>query len=233
MNTARQSLFAYRPGTSALHHTPAGIKFPVLLGITMAVFSGPWQSVAVSSVLVFLAALLARLETRGRGSALRLLCMWALFIAFFRIIGKPLNADALLGELQETGLYTWRLGVVMLAGAVFYETTSGLEIRDAFAKAEDLINALFSFVHRLSPLRRSISSPRLPQIAFLLSLTIVFIPRIFDAWSGLERAWTARGGASKGFRAGFQKISALLPLLVIRLLALASDTDRAIRNRSR
>lgn len=234
MSGSRQPLFGYRPGATVLHRTPVSLKFPALMLATILVFSLSWKFLLPLSAAALLCAYAGKLETRGRSGALKLLAMWVLFIGFFRMVGKPLQQETLLPELIETVLYGWRLGVVMLAGAVFYETTSGLEIRDSFSRAEEGLNRAAAALSRALPVLRKRPPLTVPRFAFVFSLTIIFIPRIFDAWEALETAWQARGGSSlKGFRGAYRKISTLLPLLVIRLLSVAADTDRAIRNRSR
>ncbi len=233
MSRPASPLFGYRSGFTAVHRAPVALKFAILLCVTIAVFALPWAFLVPVSALLCVFAIVGKVDIRGLRGAVKLLAIWVAFIGAFRLVGKPLDPGILSVELGETGLYAWRLAAVLLAGSVFYETTSGLEIRDSFARAEDMVNRAVRGLSGLIPYRRTEKAPKGVRFALVFSLTIIFIPRIFAAWESLERAWQARGGSQKGFRGAYRKVSVLLPLLLLRLFSLAVDTDRAIRNRSR
>lgn len=200
-----------------LRRLPALVKLGFMLGLTVAVFSSDIRILAAAAALVALSALAARLGAKTWLALLKTACMYGVFIALFRILGKPLERSVILTELSATGDYLLRLTCVLVAGTVFYATTGMTELTLA-----------------LSAIQRKLPwNDRLPDIALLLSLTVGFIPRILDTWKSLERSWNARCGARrKGFFGSRKRMTTLVPLLIIRLLAVASDTDRAIRNRS-
>lgn len=225
---APHSLFAYRPGTTPVHRAHAGIKLVIYCAFSVAAFASapglsPTALLGALSAFLTVLALLARTPAGTVGRNAGILFWYALFILAFRIAGKEVSPEALRGELVFSGLYIWRLALVLFAGSVFYETTPNLEIR-----------------HTLSAFQRNIGRPfgltlpfRLPDAGFLLSLTITFIPRVFETWTALELSWAARGGnRRRGLAGAVRKTAVLVPLLVSALLAVAADTDRAIRNRT-
>jgi energy-coupling factor transporter transmembrane protein EcfT len=203
--------------TGLLRRVPALVKLGFMLSLTVALFSRNVRILAASAALVVLSALAARLGVKTWLSVLKTACMYGAFIALFRIIGKPLERAVLITELSATGDYLFRLTCILLAGTVFYATTGMTELTLA-----------------LSAIQRKLPwNDRVSDIALLLSLTVGFVPRILDTWKTLELSWNARGGACrKGLSGSFRRMTTLVPLLIIRLLAVASDTDRAIRNRS-
>lgn len=204
-------------GNNLLRRVPALVKLAFMLVLTVALFSRDVRILAASAVLVALSAVCARLGAKTWLAILKTACMYGAFIALFRILGKPLERAVLLTELAATGDYLFRLNCILLAGTVFYATTGMTELTLA-----------------LSAVQRKLRwSDRLPDIALLLSLTVGFVPRILDTWKSLEQSWNARGGMTrKGLFGSWKRMTTLVPLLIIRLLAVASDTDRAIRNRS-
>lgn len=200
-----------------VHRAPALLKLAIMLAVTAIVFSGITASLAVTSALIALVTVLAKTSAGTIARNVKIVFWYGIFVAVFRIAGKPLESSILLAEIRASAYYIWQLAVILLAGSVFFETTGTTEIG-----------------HALSSLQKAVRwKAPLPDIAFLLSLTIGFIPRIFDAWVSLDKAWTARGGSlHRGIGGAFRRITTLVPLLVIRLMAIAADTDRAIRNRS-
>lgn len=214
----RPTLFRYRSGTTLLHRTPTGVKLAGMIACTIAVFSGFLPILAVTSFFLIFFAILARTTARTILANAKLVIFYGLFIVVFRLLGKPAERAVILAEVGAGALYTWQLTCVILAGTIFYETTGTMDIAQSLRTIQQAIRW----------------RKPLPDIAFLLSLTIGFIPRIFGAWADLEKAWAAReGNRDRGPTAFIRRTTTLVPLLVLKLLSIASDTDRAIRNRSR
>lgn len=226
-------LFRYTARETPIHRVPAGIKLVAMLACTVGVFAGdPGLLVGISVALAGL-AFVARVSRVALIRSAGVILWYAVFILVFRLTGKPVQADVWLAEFRATGLYLWQLSDVLLAGTIFYETTGTLDIFHALGTAQRTVRG------GMNRLCRRFIGKELPEqstidIALLLSLTISFIPRIFRAWDDLGRAWNARGGNLRKTPINTLKSYAiLLPLLVERLLIVAVDTDRAIRNRTR
>ena len=217
---APDSLFTYRPLSTAIHRAPAAVKL-VALGLATGLafgFTALPLAVLTGILLTLSAAACIPVSTHLRN--LRILFWYGVMILAFRLVGHELTVNALRPVVSATADYLWRLALVLAAGSLFYETTSSLEIR-----------------HTLSAVRRAVcripGGSSLPDIGYLLSLTICFIPRIFHTWSALCQAWDARGGSlHRGLRGTWAKTSILLPLLVSSLLSAAADTEKAVRSRS-
>ncbi len=220
-------LFLYGAADTALHRVGAGVKLVALLLIAPFAFaSGPHVLAALSAAL----AVATALSRPNPGELLRLarvVAGYGILMAAFRLAGRPVTRAAALEGLSETALYLWRLALVTVSGGVFYRTTSGIEIREALTRARARVVSL------IPPLAR------LPDPVLSLSLTMIFIPRVFAVWTALDRSWLARGGECRVRRNPFarayhggRKLVILLPVLVSNLLSMAETTERAMRNRS-
>ena len=224
------TLFSFRPANSLLHRVPAGIKLIALLLATIMIFSANlrWLTVASICLLLLIPAGHIRLKVIARN--LLIIFWYGIFIAAFRVSGKPAETAIILRELQAAGLYTWQLAIILLTGTFFYETTSTLDIRYTITRLQKgILRILQPFIRKCPFLRQH----EFPDIALLLSLTLAFIPRIFIIWNDLNHAWDARGGCDrKGLSPKLRRITVLMPLVIAKLLIAATDTERAIRNRS-
>jgi energy-coupling factor transporter transmembrane protein EcfT len=226
-------LFRYTGHETPIHRVPAGIKLVAMLAATIGVYAGNFYMLAGISAVLASITPVARISRRALIRGVRVILWYAIFILVFRLLGKPVTLDVWQAEFRATGVYLWQLSAVLLAGTIFYETTGTLDIFHT-------LGYLQRFVREAgNPIYQRVTGKKLPEnptidIALLLSLTISFIPRIFQSWDDLGRAWDARGGTLKKTPPNILKrYTTLLPLLVERLLAVAADTDRAIRNRSR
>ncbi len=227
------ALFRYRPSDTPVHRLPALLKLFLLLGTTGLAFSPSPRALVLVSFFLVLAAIPARPSPQSLLPAVRTLFAWGLFIACFRLLGKSLSPAVVARELGETGMYLWRLSAALLGGTLFYETTSGMEIRDALRDLQDGGQRLLEGGWRLLYRKPGGLPPRLPDFAAAVSLTLVFIPRVFETWNEAELAWKARGGLEKTspLRA-FTRLGVLIPIFLLRLADMAAQTERAVRNRS-
>lgn len=229
MTDSQSPLFRFNPVITPIHKIPALAKLCALIAVSIGAFCTELIVPLLAGVALVSLAMFAKIPLSSHLKNVRILLWYALFIIVFRFAGPLPPIDAIGKGLAESGLYLFRLALVLLAGTVFYETTSTLEIRNALYTIQNAI----ARVTRRFRATGSKKTSHLPDVALLLSLTITFIPRIFDSWIRLNHSWDARGGnLHHGFRAAIKRITTLVPLLIISLLAVASDTDRAIRNRS-
>jgi biotin transport system permease protein/energy-coupling factor transport system permease protein len=224
------ALFGYRAANTPIHRVPASWKLAALAVAGFCAFaSHPAFPLAAGAILV-VSALLAEVPVASHRRNLGIVAGYAALIAVFRFVGPIPDQDALIEGLTETGIYVSRLAIALLAGTVFYETTSSLDVRNALYG----IQRLFARATRRLPFlrRRGADKPAI-DLALLFSLTISFIPRVFETWDRLNRSWDARGGKTRrGVRGALSRVSTLIPILIINLLGVAAVTERAIRNRS-
>lgn len=224
-NTA---LFCFRPDTTIIHRAGALIKLPIMMGLTLCIFQTNISLLGLT-ILIFILSLIARIPLSSYKKNVKIIFGYALIITFFKIVGKPLTWEILHPLVRESLLYLWRLTLVFLTGSLFYETTSTLEIRYALTSIQNVIERTFFYITHKSEHKKN----EIINFGLLLSLTISFIPRIFDTWTVMNRAWKARDGNRRsGLTAAWHTWMVLVPALFIKLMAIASDTDRAIHNRS-
>lgn len=192
-----------------------------MAGITLLVFIGGTGTRGTLSLILFFACVIARISLSVVFRSIRILIFYALIMFIFRFSGIPTDKTILISQLFESLIYLWQLSLVLFSGTVFFETTSSLEIRNTLQLLQEKLYGLLG------------NRQFLPDIAFLLSLTITFIPRIFEVWGNLNRSWEARGGNLLIWpQKSWKKMTVVIPLLIAHLLTLAAETERAIRNRS-
>lgn len=226
------ALFSFRPDTTIIHRASALIKLPTMMGLTICIFQTSFPLLIGLTLSIFILSLIARVPLSSYKKNIRIILEYALIIIFFKIAGKPLHWEIIHPLIRESLLYLWRLTLVFLTGSLFYETTSTLEIRYALTSIQSVIERAFSYITHKSG-HNTDKKNEIINFGLLLSLTISFIPRIFDTWTVMNRAWKARDGYKRsGITAVWRTWMVLIPALFIKLMAIASDTDRAIRNRS-
>ena len=223
-------LFSYSAADTPIHRAPALAKLVALAVAGACAFHPNSAVLAGTGCALALCALCARIPAQSHLRNARYLFWYMVVILVFRFLGPIPTPQALKAGLADSGLYAFRLAIALLAGTVFYETTGTVEILGALRSIADMARRIARVFTRKSSAGASRSTV---DLALLLSLTISFIPRIFESWSRLNRSWDARGGSTKGgLVATISRVTTLIPLLIISLLAVASDTERAIRNRS-
>lgn len=215
-----ETLFSYRYKNTLIHNAPSAIKLLAMIGITFTVFLGGTNTRLILSIILCISCITARISLSVLFRSGKILVFYALVMFLFRFTGFQIDKSLSLKNLTESLVYLWQLSLVLFSGTVFFETTSSLEIR----------NTLQSFQEKMYKL---LGNPSFfPDIAFLLSLTIIFIPRIFELWGNLDKSWNARGGnLLSGPEKTWKKMTILVPLLITHLLNLAAETEKAIRNR--
>ena len=219
-------LFLYTRGDTLLHRVPAGAKLVALFLAAPLAFAFDGVPLAALGAALVLATALSRPRAGEIVSLFRVVLGYGVLMAAFTLVGRPLSGEVAREALANTALYLLRLSVVVLSSGVFYRTTSGVELREA----------LYSFRRRLVTLVPPLAL--VPDPVPSLSLTLLFIPRVFAAWTALDRAWIARGGngpadgnpLARAWRGG-KKLGILLPVLVTNLLTMAETTERAMLNR--
>lgn len=230
MTTRFAPLFRFSPVETPVHRIPTILKLLGLVASSILIFSGNPLVPAGTGIALAILALVSRIPLSAHLKNIRILFFYTAFILIFRFLGPIPTHEALLAGLMDSARYLGRLSLVLLAGTVFYETTSGLAIRNALYDIQHTLGRFFSRILRALRISRK---PEFPDVALLLSLTISFIPRIFETWTVLNLAWDARGGKlHRGLPGAWKRFTVLVPLLLVSLLAVAAETDRAIRNRS-
>jgi len=210
------SLFAYQWRDTVLHNRAVGIKLCGCLACAPISFSLPRAWLFIPAIVLLLLVIIAQVPASSLLRIVRILGIYGLFLLLLRFNVTDSLISQFASELPPTAEYLFRLALIFLSSTIFYETTSPAEIRRLL---EGLANRSPPFFHFLAGL------------PVLFSLTLGFIPRIFILWQNLDRAWNARAGG-RSISSVWQRITRIVPALILLALAQASDTDRALRNRN-
>ena len=201
------TLGQYFPGESKVHHLDPRSKLIVLLLIMMLLVLTIKLSVYfVFSVLSVTIILLAKLPFALVFRNLRPF-VWLFLITFIVNLafsqGKIILTIPVVHwhltdmSVYYAGMYTFRIGMMIVFAAIFTLTTSPMDITDGLAK-------LFS------PLKKV----KVPVQEFVLMMTIAirFIPLLLEEVDRIRKAQIARGARFDGNLV--QRIRSLIPLVI-------------------
>ncbi|MGW5508183.1 energy-coupling factor transporter transmembrane component T family protein [Streptomyces albogriseolus] len=190
-------LSLYRPGDSVLHRAPAGPKLVVLLVTCLTVFlvDELWFT-AVCGTVVLVLWRIALIPYRELGRQLRGLWVVALLLAVFQVWANGWH---------EAAMTVLRLLALLLLASLVTMTSRTSHIVDALESAA-------------RPL--ALVGLRPGRIAFLIGLTLRFIPLIREKAEEIRAAQRARGVERR-------PLALLLPLL-LKTLTMADAISEAL-----
>jgi biotin transport system permease protein len=164
-------LGSYRPGTTVLHRSPAGLKLLGLGGaITlMSVMVGTPLRLAVATVAVAVAVLMSRIGIRVLAAQLRPVLWVVVFIFGFQLLFTD-----------------WRRAVVVCG--ILLLSVALAAVVTATTRTTEMLGAITG---ALQPLAR-FGFP-VDQVALALALTIRAIPLMIETVAQVEEARRARG----------------------------------------
>lgn len=174
---AEIDLFHYRKGKGILHIIDPRIKLLLFFILTITVFHSDFISLSIITVSVLLLCIFEYRQSRTV-SPRRFLKTAGLFLLFllFIILTRYLVEGGVSG-LVSGSVYSWKLLIVLINGQLLTSTTDTAKIHGAVYKI-------------LNPV------PFVPagRIATMVSLTISFIPLIFDQYLECRDAVNSRLG---------------------------------------
>lgn len=194
--------FAYEPLDSPLRSMSALPKAAALVCLSAAAFSVGSASLPVLALLVLLASLALRIRAKGSGPALRGLAFLITLSALMRGIlpgdGRLFALESLPGSLT----YALRLAVVFFGARMFYLTTRVAELGDSLTWLSRRLGRRRCEGRRrearsLKASRAEPDSP--PRSLFLadpgvfLTLSLLFLPRVFEQYRKTREAAIMRG----------------------------------------
>ena len=218
------NLFSYQRGSSLLHKCNALAKVFFLTVFCIFIFvDAKWMSpffIARTAACLFVPLLLLFLS----GLSLRIFFnLWpviltGVFVTAFRSFDLP--AFSFNREGFYSGcIYALNFFMAALASGIVFKTTSPLQIREGLCRVEDALAKIFPFVKKLN-------------LALAISLTINFLPSIFEYWNKTGLACKARLPSSKKNHFGIRIFTAHLSAFFSCLLYRAETSRRAVLNRS-
>ena len=218
------NLFSYQRGNSLLHKCNALAKVLFLTVFCIFIFiDAKWMSpffIARTATCIFIPILLLFLS----GLSLRIFFkLWpviltGVFVTAFRSFDLPSFSFNREGFYSGC-IYALNFFMAALASGIVFKTTSPLQIREGLCGVEDALAKLFPFVKKLN-------------LALAISLTINFLPSIFEYWNKTALACRARMPASKKHSFGIRNFTAHLSAFFSCLLYRAETSRRAVLNRS-
>jgi len=228
----KQLVFKYKTVKGLLHKLPAMLKLFILLPLSGLCLSASPLMLGVGIIFLILTAFLCRFTlceqlTDIKPAAIYALLMYALSL-FSTLIEKwnevmIENLTAALIPRQDFLQIALSLAVVMQLSALFFRTTSSMEIRESLLTIERFLRSVFSHL----PFFGKHISPN-PRLAQSITLFLCFIPEIFQTWSSINLAWKARGG-----KQGWKKIKTTVFVLITLSFEKASVKEKALAARDR
>jgi energy-coupling factor transporter transmembrane protein EcfT len=235
----RALVFQYRQGGSILHRIPALPKLALVLSFTGILMFLPFYTIGWGILAAAILAFTCGFSLREQLTDIKPVLFYTAFLYLINIFSHlpSVNFAVLTGgnfspEARralaaifypdlEYRLYILRLLLVMQLSALFFRTTTSIEIKGAIRGFETNIRGA---VKKL-PFTKKVS----PEAKFGLSLTLTlsFIPELFGLWERLNRAYKARGG-----RGGLKKARVLLIALFSLSFSWADKKARALAARN-
>lgn len=232
------ALFSYRQGTSPMHHAPVLAKFILLSIICFRTFSndsyfGLTDSIIPLSLLVwwraafyFIVQTILFFCAKTPLAALKkmkfivvigipLILLRTIRIENIGVFNDLINYEGFFDSL----LYLARFYIASLSAMIVFETTSRLELFDAFYTLENVLVRIVPAAKKL-------------HAAATLSITISFIPEIFSTWNTIIVAAAARTPRrNKNIFLFIQNITAQFAALFYAMIDYAEQLRRAAANR--
>jgi len=231
-------LFCYRKGNSPLHRMPALVKILFMIVFCVTAFIGGQEETSeeilqksvffnllyciCTDILLFL---LAKASFKSV-LQMKWVLWFGLMVTTFRLVPEntsflgswELYKPVLENGLLSGGLYTLRFFFASFACQMIFETTSSLEIRESFENVHIVLCRAFPFFKSFN-------------FAFILSLSITFIPEVFETWDKVRTAVRARKGKSRKFSVFFRILLTELTAIISILITKSENRRKAILNR--
>ena len=213
------SVFSYKPGNSFLYKVNALVKLFFLILLSTLIFFLPLSVCICFSIcsIVFVFVLGFKFNELCPLWKIIFFYLVILFFSFMislvpnffkRNLSENLDFNILLKAFFVSDVkLIIRLIFTLHISAIFYRTTSSLEIR----------NSLEDVTHYFAWGKFFIIT---------ISLLFSFIPVIFDTWEKLKNSWNARGGKNN-----LKMIAILFPILISLCVKRSLTTANALENR--
>jgi biotin transport system permease protein/energy-coupling factor transport system permease protein len=234
----RAIVFHYRIGLSLPYRVPALPKLALVLSFAVTLMFLPFYVLCGGIPAMAILAFLCGFRLREQLADVKPVLFYAAFLYLINIFSHlpsaslAVPAGGFRPELRrmlaglfypdlEYRLYILRLLLVMQLSALFFRTTTSIEIKEAIRGLETAIRRRIKKL----PFMKNISAQA--KFGASLALTISFIPELFGLWERLNLAYRARG--SKG---GLKKIRVLLIALFSLSFSYAEKKARALASRN-
>ncbi|MBB6482548.1 energy-coupling factor transporter transmembrane component T family protein [Spirochaeta isovalerica] len=173
---AEVEFFHYRAGSGFLYSLNTGIKYLCALLLSVTLFHS--SVLELSALTLIILPLLALALKPSPASLIKRMREMKGFL-FLLLLVASIRGFSSSGPIEErwlfSGLYCWKIIMLLITGQVLIQTTDPSELH----------GALYRFLRKI---------PFVPAgpAATMLSLTIAFIPLIFDQYSEIRQAAESR-----------------------------------------
>ena len=209
--------FAFEPLGSPLAGISASAKGVFLLCVSIAAMRYGLVALSLLAAASLVIQRAAGIPFRGMGKAALFIAYLSLFSAIVRGIfpgdGRVFAAETLFGSAQ----YALRLATVFVYARLFYVSTKASSLGEFLTSATRRVFRLFGSVKgkngpagKGEPSTGGASAGRgiLSDPGMLLSLSLLFLPRVFDNYAKVREA-----AALRGYGRGRKKIAHFLPMM--------------------
>jgi len=227
------TVFGYRPGRTALHRAPAGLKLIFVIIISTFAFASVY-GLCASALLILAACALGRIPPYGllKGSKpLVILSLCVIMLKSVNMEGEGVRTP----EISFYKLYIQSIYIPFVSAEGFSKsllTASGLFVPFAAAALLFIVTTMRELRLSLASVEKSVMrffSPRRGHAPFFslgISLMLGFMPRFFEMWEDANIACDSRSCGR-----GLRRLFLLLPLVTERMMEASANTALALEAR--
>jgi len=223
----RAAPFGYRPGKTALHRMPAGLKLGFVIIISALAFASAY-GLAASALLILAASVIARIPPRALLRGSMPLFILSLCIIILRTI-TPNAEGVYVPEIIVFNFYIPDLHIPFISKEGFFEgLLNAARVFVPFMAACLLFGVTTMRELRLSLafLEKRVIRNRAPFFSLGITLMLGFIPRFFEMWDDANLACDSRS-----CKRGLRRMALLLPLVTERMMEASANTALALEAR--
>ncbi|MBN2655817.1 MAG: energy-coupling factor transporter transmembrane protein EcfT [Spirochaetales bacterium] len=173
---AEIEIFHYRAGTGFFHSLNTGIKYLSGLLLSIALYSSSFLELSImTAILLPLLFLALKPSLHQIGAGIRSMKGFIIFLLLVASARGFSSGGSIAQRWMSSGLYSWKILMLLIIGQVLISTTD----------PSDLHGAVYRLLSRI---------PFIPAgpAATMLSLSITFIPLIFDQYREIRQAADSR-----------------------------------------
>ncbi|MDR3302484.1 MAG: hypothetical protein LBT01_08180 [Spirochaetaceae bacterium] len=226
---SKNIVFRYKKGKTFIYRVPALVKLVLLFPLAILIMYMDITSILIGIGCMGIITRICGFSFLEQMSNIKPALFYGVFLYGLGLIGKfiafiPLipPPPSLFIPNDEYILLVCRLLLVMQLSALFFRTTTSIEIKDALFMVEITSRSLL----RKMPLALGKNISLRARLAPALALLLSFIPEIFELWNALDTSYTARCG-----RGGLKKIKIVLFALLTLCFHSAAERAKALEAR--
>jgi len=211
----KQVIFKYKTIKGPLHKLPAILKLFFLIFLSILCIRLPYLWLFIGIIITIFLSFFCKISLHEQLTDFKPAFFYAFLLYSLSIFTNIIDNWKILFTVNYSLFFIFlphqdfirialRLILIIQFSALFFRTTSLLEIRESL-----------NFIVKKLKIKS--------RFAESLSLFLCFIPEIFQTWSNINLAWKARSG-----KHGIKKIKTLLFVLIIMSFEKAALKARAI-----